>query len=118
MAAWSGLGDIGRVPHGTKGRTMAGNDLGGLMDMLTEAGLADQAQSWIGTGRNQPVSGDQIAQALPDDTLKKVAADAGVSPDEAAQQIAQVLPRAVDKLTPAGQMPTESLEDIIRRQRL
>ncbi|MEU7009574.1 YidB family protein [Streptomyces sp. NPDC046332] len=104
----------------TGGRSGAGggNPLGGLMDMLTKAGLADQAQSWVGTGRNQPVSGEQIAQALPDDTLNKVAADAGVSPDEAAQQIAQVLPQAVDKLTPAGHVPTESLEDIIRRQRL
>ncbi|MFD3535124.1 YidB family protein [Streptomyces sp. NPDC058664] len=94
------------------------NPLGGLLDALSRSGLADQAQSWVGTGENQPVSGPQIAGALPDDTLQKVAADAGVSPEEAADQIARSLPRAVDKLTPNGSVPEGSLEDIIRRQQL
>ncbi|MFJ5831360.1 YidB family protein [Streptomyces sp. NPDC093089] len=95
------------------------NPLGGLLDMLAGSGLADQAQSWIGTGDNQPVSGDQIAEALPDDTLRKAAAEAGVSPQEAADEIARSLPQAVDKLTPNGSLPQGgSLEDIIRQQRL
>lgn len=93
------------------------NPLGGLMDMLTRSGLADQAQSWVGNGQNQPVSGEQIAQALPDETLQKVAQDAGVSPQQAADEIAQVLPSAVDKLTPQGQMPA-SLDDLMRQQNL
>ncbi|MGW6618562.1 YidB family protein [Streptomyces erythrochromogenes] len=95
----------------------ANNPLGGLMDMLTKSGLADQAQSWIGTGENKPVSGAQISEAVPDDTLQKVAAQAGVSPEEAADRIAQSLPQAVDKLTPGGEIPSGSLEDIIRQQK-
>ncbi|WP_329122277.1 YidB family protein [Streptomyces sp. NBC_01353] len=93
--------------------------LGGLMDMLTRSGLVDQAQSWVGTGQNQPVSGPEIAQALPDETLQKVAQDAGVSPQEAADEIAKSLPQVVDKLTPSGSLPHsgESLEDLIRQQR-
>ncbi|MFB7375393.1 YidB family protein [Streptomyces sp. NPDC056222] len=103
-----------------KGGTDGGNPLGGLMDMLTRSGLVDQAQSWVGTGQNQPVSGPEIAQALPDDTLQKVAQDAGVSPREAADEIARSLPQVVDKLTPSGSLPQggESLEDLIRRQNL
>ncbi|MFF4450391.1 YidB family protein [Streptomyces sp. NPDC001502] len=93
------------------------NPLGGLLDMLTKSGLADQAQSWIGTGDNQAVSGAQIAEAVPDEALQKAAAQAGVSPQEAADQIAQALPAAVDKLSPEGQLPTGSLEDIIRAQK-
>ncbi|WP_373316434.1 YidB family protein [Streptomyces xanthophaeus] len=96
----------------------ANNPLGGLMDMLTKSGLADQAQSWVGTGENKPVSADQIKEALPADTLQKVAEDAGVSPEKAADEIAQALPTAVDKLTPDGQVPSGSLEDIIRQQNL
>lgn len=94
------------------------NPLGGLLEMLTRSGLTDQTQSWVGTGENQPVSGAQIAEALPDGTLQKVAQDAGVTPQEAADQIAQSLPQAVDRLTPTGSMPSGSLEDIIREQRL
>ncbi|MEV8536937.1 YidB family protein [Streptomyces sp. NPDC051211] len=113
---------LGQLMGGGGGGAQAagatGNPLGGLLEMLTKSGLVDQAQSWVGTGENQPVSGAQIKQALPDDTLQKVAQDAGVSPDQAADQIAQVLPQAVDKLTPTGQVPTESIEEIIRKQGL
>lgn len=96
----------------------ANNPLGGLLEMLTKSGLVDQAQSWVGPGQNQPVSADQIKQALPNDTLQKVAEQSGVSTDEAAAQIAQVLPQAVDKLTPNGAVPSGSLEDIIKQQNL
>ncbi|WP_314253341.1 YidB family protein [Streptomyces kutzneri] len=68
-------------------------------------------------GDNQSVSGAQIAEALPDEALQKAAAQAGVSPQEAADQIAQALPAAVDKLSPEGQLPDGSLEDIIRAQK-
>ncbi|WP_369242986.1 YidB family protein [Streptomyces sp. R21] len=87
-----------------------------MMDMLTKSGLADQAQSWIGSGDNQSVTGAQVRQALPDDTLQKVAADAGVTPEQAADQIARTLPQAVDRLTPNGEVPAGSLEDLVKQQ--
>ncbi|NML54438.1 DUF937 domain-containing protein [Streptomyces sp. R302] len=114
---------IGALAGGGQGGAAAGgggqNPLGGLLDMLTKSGLADQAQSWIGTGENKPVDGAQIAQALPDETLQKVAQDAGVTPEQAADEIARSLPQAVDRLTPGGSLPQGgSLEDIIRAQKL
>ncbi|MEV6327208.1 YidB family protein [Streptomyces sp. NPDC051909] len=109
---------LGALTAGKGGGGQGGsNPLGGLLDMLTRSGLADQAQSWVGTGDNQPVSGAQIAEALPDETLQKVAADAGVTPDQAADEIARSLPQAVDKLSPQGQLPSGSLEDLIRAQK-
>ncbi|MGZ9930125.1 YidB family protein [Streptomyces sp. NC-S4] len=109
---------LGALMGGAGGsRADGSNPLGGLMDMLTKSGLADQAQSWIGTGDNQSVSGAQIAEALPDEALQKAAAQAGVSPQEAADQIARALPTAVDRLSPQGQLPTGSLEEIIRAQK-
>ncbi|GHG19129.1 YidB family protein [Streptomyces filamentosus] len=108
-------GGGGRGSGGAGGQ----NPLGGLLDMLTRSGLADQAQSWIGTGDNKPVDGAQITRALPDETLQQVARDAGVSPEQAADEIARSLPQAVDKLTPGGSLPEGgSLEDIIRAQKL
>ncbi|MET8831191.1 YidB family protein [Streptomyces sp. NPDC004610] len=96
----------------------AQNPLGGLLDLLQKSGLVDQAQSWISQGQNKPVSGAQIKEALPDDTLSKVAQESGVSTDKAADELASVLPRAIDRLTPQGQVPSGSLEDIIKQQRL
>ncbi|MFD3442107.1 YidB family protein [Streptomyces sp. NPDC058685] len=105
---------------GNRNGAAGGSPLGGLVDMLAKSGLADHAQSWIGTGANQPVSGVQIAEAVPEATLQKVAQDAGVTPQQAADQIAQVLPQTVDKLTPDGAVPPagQSIEDLIRQQQL
>jgi uncharacterized protein YidB (DUF937 family) len=93
------------------------NPLGGLLDTLAKSGLAEQKDSWVGSGANQSVTGAQIQQALPDDTLQQVAEEAGVSPDKAADELAQVLPQAVDKLTPNGQVPA-SLDELVKQQNL
>ncbi|MEU9028422.1 YidB family protein [Streptomyces sp. NPDC048383] len=115
------LGALGGAGGGGQGAQAAGggsNPLGGLLDMLTKSGLVDQARSWVGTGENKAVSGAEIAQALPDEALQKVAQQTGVSPEHAADQIARALPTAVDKLTPQGSLPSGSLEDIIKQQKL
>lgn len=109
------LGALG----GGQGGTGGGNALEGLIGMLTRSGLVDQAHSWVGTGENQPVSGAQIAEALPDETLRKVAQETGVSTEQAADQIARSLPTAVDRLTPSGEVPEgRSIEDLVREQQL
>jgi uncharacterized protein YidB (DUF937 family) len=79
----------------------------GLVTKLQQGGLGDQVQSWIGHGTNQPVSADQVAQALGQDQVQKLADQSGVSPDEISQHLAEVLPRAVDHATPDGQAPAE-----------
>ncbi|MFE2936468.1 MULTISPECIES: YidB family protein [unclassified Streptomyces] len=105
--------------QGGQGGTGGGSALEGLIGMLTRSGLVDQAHSWVGTGENQAVSGAQIAEALPDETLRKVAQEAGVSTEQAADQIARSLPTAVDRLTPSGEVPEgRSIEDLVREQQL
>ncbi|MFI6465204.1 YidB family protein [Streptomyces sp. NPDC050528] len=114
------LGALLSALGGSQGGTGNGsNPLGGLLDMLTKSGLAAQKDSWVGTGQNQSVTGAQIQQALPDETLQKVADQAGVTPEQAASDLARTLPQAVDKLTPEGQVPqAASLEELVRQQSL
>ncbi|MFD5631462.1 MULTISPECIES: YidB family protein [unclassified Streptomyces] len=114
LAGGSGSGPGGAPGSGSAG----GNPLGGLLEMLTRSGLTEQKNSWVGTGENQPVTGAQIQQAVPDETLKQVADQAGVTPDQAATQIAETLPQAVDKLSPNGRLPSASLEDLIKAQQV
>ncbi|MFG3020892.1 YidB family protein [Streptomyces sp. NPDC048254] len=102
---------IGSLSHG-----QGGSSLGGLLDSLARSGLTAQQDSWVGTGTNQPVTADQIQQALPDATLQQVAEQAGVSPRNAADRIARDLPQVVDRLTPDGEVPQASIEDLIRRR--
>ena len=79
-----------------------------LMNKLKAAGLGDQLASWIGTGANLPVSGEQIQAAL-GGHLDQAAQAAGHDPSAVATGIAQVLPGIIDKLTPSGQAPAGGL---------
>ena len=62
-------------------------------------------KSWIGTGPNQPISPDQVHQALGPDTIAQMAAKFGLSPQELSQKLSQILPKAVDSMTPDGTLP-------------
>jgi uncharacterized protein YidB (DUF937 family) len=77
----------------------------GIAKELESKGLGGAVQSWIGTGPNQAISPDQVHQALGPDTVKELAAKIGLSPDDLAQKLSQILPQAIDKLTPHGAVP-------------
>ena len=77
----------------------------GLIEKFQNGGLGEVVSSWIGTGENQPVSGDQITNTLGADKIKDIAASLGVSDTEAADGLASILPQLIDKLTPDGQVP-------------
>ena len=83
----------------------------GLVSMLQQHGLGGAVQSWVGTGANQPVSGDQLGQALQNggmgSLVQEAAARLGVDPNELLGKLSQVLPHAVDHLTPEGQLPAD-----------
>ena len=80
-----------------------------LLQKLKDSGLEDQLASWIGTGENKPVSGDQIKDALGEENIQQVAQQAGVEPEHASTGLAQLLPQLIDKLTPNGQVPQGEL---------
>ena len=80
--------------------------LGGLLGKLQKGGLGDIANSWIGSGQNQPVSPKQLSPALGSDIIKALAQRSGLSEEEVTKQLSQILPGVVDKLTPAGRLPT------------
>lgn len=83
--------------------------LGGLMEKFQQAGMGDVIGSWVGSGHNQAISGDQLGQVLGSDALSDIASQLGLQPHEAATQLSHVLPGLVDKLTPQGQAPAEGL---------
>lgn len=93
---------------------MLGNDggqggLGGLVAKFQQAGLGDAMGSWVGSGDNQAVSGDQITSALGSDTLSDLASKLGMSQGDAAGQLSQILPGLINGLTPNGQAPEGGL---------
>jgi uncharacterized protein YidB (DUF937 family) len=83
--------------------------LSGLIDMFNNSGLGDAISSWISIGENQPVSGEQIEQALGSDTIQEIAQRLGVSGADASGGIAALLPQIIDKLTPDGTVPESDI---------
>jgi uncharacterized protein YidB (DUF937 family) len=80
--------------------------LGGLVGQLSQGGLSQQTQSWVGTGQNVAVSAEQIIAALGHGNVGNIAQQLGVNPQQAGGLLAQVLPQLIDHMTPHGQLPT------------
>jgi uncharacterized protein YidB (DUF937 family) len=78
---------------------------GGLRGVVSEFeknGLGTTVRSWVGTGPNQPISPDDVRRVLGPDLLQQLSQKSGLSAEDLAQKLSQVLPQAVDKLTPDG----------------
>jgi uncharacterized protein YidB (DUF937 family) len=77
----------------------------GVVNEFEKQGFGPTVRSWVATGPNQPITAEQIHQVLGSGAMQELAAKAGLSVPELAAKLAQVLPQAVDKLTPAGVVP-------------
>ena len=98
-----GLGDIlGQVLGG--GGASAGG-LGGLLEKLGQRGLGAQAQSWVGPGQNMSIQPGAIRDVFGSGGLAAIAQQAGLSEDDTADGLAQLLPEVVDRVTPQGRVP-------------
>lgn len=98
----------GSRPDGQLGGVLGGG-LGGLAEIFGQAGMRRQVDSWIAQGPNMAVSPDEIAGALGKERLGELAAQAGISHEEAAGHLSEILPGMVDRMTPGGAMPREDL---------
>ena len=83
--------------------------LSGLIETFKNKGLGDVVSSWIGTGQNLPVSVEQIKQVLGSEKIQEIAAKVGISKDEAAKHLSELLPQVIDKLTPNGKLPNANM---------
>lgn len=78
-----------------------------ILSRLQQQGKGAKGQSWVSTGSNEPADAADIRAALDDQELSRIAQQLGVSEDEAAEAIAQVLPDVVDQATPDGELPAD-----------
>ncbi len=81
---------------------------GGLQGVVNEFernGLGPTVRSWVSTGPNQPISPEEVQRALGPDLLQQLSQKSGVSVQDLSRKLADVLPQAVDKMTPDGAIP-------------
>jgi uncharacterized protein YidB (DUF937 family) len=77
--------------------------ISGLKQKFQEKGLGGLVSSWISSGPNLPISGDQLQSVLHCDALNQAAAKFGVDPSQLTSMMTQLLPHVVDKMTPTRQ---------------
>ena len=102
---------------GGLGGLLAGGAGGGVLaDILTQfeqAGKGDAAKSWVSQGENIPVTPKDIESTFGAGIINDLAAQFGMPRDELLRGLSEVMPEAVDALTPDGRLPTA--EEIERR---
>ena len=77
----------------------------GVVNEFERNGLGSTVKSWVSAGPNQPVSPDEVQRALGPELLQQLSQKSGVSVEELSRKLAEVLPQAVDKMTPNGTVP-------------
>jgi uncharacterized protein YidB (DUF937 family) len=76
-----------------------GGEFGVVVEKLRNSPLSGPLRSWIGDGEQEPVTAEQITQVLGRRELAKIAEQTGVSPQQAAHDIAHRLPGLVHRMT-------------------
>ena len=101
--AAGGLGDLLKGQGG----------VGGLAEKFGQAGLGDVIGSWVGNGANAGITPEQITAVIGHGPIADIAAKMGVSPQQAGETLAGLLPEAIDRLTPGGQI--DGADDLLAK---
>ncbi|OSI22057.1 YidB family protein [Neisseria dumasiana] len=76
--------------------------VGNLINQLQQGGLGSALESWISTGSNQSVSGNDLQSALGSGLIEQIASKFGMNGSQTSDLLAQYLPNLVDSATPNG----------------
>jgi uncharacterized protein YidB (DUF937 family) len=78
----------------------------GFVGEFERKGLGATVKSWVSTGPNHPITPDQVHQVVGPDLLQQLSVRTGLPVQELTEKLAQILPGAIDKLTPNGAVPS------------
>ncbi len=101
------LGKLGGLLGGASAGSVLSGGLHDLVERFKQNGHAQEADSWVKTGPNQPLAPDQLEHAIGPDVLNTLSQQTGLSREELLSRLTRELPAAVDKFTPEGRLPTE-----------
>jgi uncharacterized protein YidB (DUF937 family) len=113
-AAGTGPGGPASPARPEQGTDMTGSGYGGdsilgglgdLMEQFRTSGQGRKADSWVSTGRNEPIDDREMEQALGASLLERLTQQTGLSREELLRRLSQTLPDTVDQLTPEGRLP-------------
>ncbi len=101
------LPDEAVTPMGAALEELLGGERGSLPELaerFNEAGLSHIMQSWIGNGPNQPISTRDLRRVLGEERVEDLATLAGMISGDFLVHLARLLPAAVHRMTPEGEL--------------
>ena len=104
-----GAGALGMILNYINSPAVGG--IAGLQKMFQEKGLGNIISSWISTGQNLPISADQLQNVLHGSALQDMASKSGMDVSQLSGIFSQLMPHAVDHMTPNGQIPDSNALD-------
>jgi uncharacterized protein YidB (DUF937 family) len=88
--------------------------LEGILGKFQQAGLGQQADSWVSTGQNLPIDPGALGEIFGHEELGRIAQQTGMSQQDVSGGLADLLPGLIDQMTPQGQVPADS-GDLVNR---
>jgi len=86
----------------------------GILGRFQQAGLGQQADSWVSTGQNLPIDPGALGEIFGQEKLGQIARQTGMSEQDVSGGLADLLPGLIDQMTPQGQVPSDS-GDLVNR---
>jgi len=83
-------------------------DLRTLIDRFNASGMWDKTSSWVGKGKNAELRAQEVEHVLGPNDLERISKEAGIPANEVCEELAELLPKIVDKFSPGGVMPTNA----------
>jgi uncharacterized protein YidB (DUF937 family) len=109
----AGLGGMLAALAPMLGTALAGGGLQKLLSGFQANGMEDKVQSWVGTGDNAPLSAAEVETVVSSEQIEEIAQRLGVSHEQAASVLADVIPDVVNGVSPDGSLPDEGrLDDV------
>ena len=78
--------------------------LQGMLKELSQSGYGKQVNSWLGRGENEPITTDDLRNVLNSAQTREIANRLGIPADQVLDVLSKLLPQAVDKQSPNGQL--------------
>ncbi|MFZ5710545.1 MAG: YidB family protein [Pseudomonadota bacterium] len=100
------LGEIADLFGAGRGGGTVSEGLTSLVERFRTGGRGEAADSWVAHGPNRPIGPEDVESVVGSSTVEDLARRTGLSRDELLRRLASVLPDAVDRLTPAGRIPS------------
>ena len=82
--------------------------IGNVLQRANQRGYGRQADSWVGTGDNEPLDPNAIDDMVGHDEVLRMSRQLGLPEQDVKEGFAEILPEMVNQLSPEGRMPQDA----------